>query len=106
MPETRLAAAQGTGEVEEREVWVRMIARRTHRLEEATEALEQRRRVEDAVVGERTRAREVEHRKQHADLVGTRTAVGRVDGEAVEFGGVGGEGHVQVTYFLPDFQQC
>jgi hypothetical protein len=25
--------------------------------------------------------------------VGTRAAVGRVDGEATEFGGVGGEGH-------------
>jgi hypothetical protein len=25
--------------------------------------------------------------------VGTRAAVGRVDGEAPEFGGVGGEGH-------------
>ena len=37
--------------------------RRAHRLEEATEALEQRRRVADAVLGEATRAREVEHRK-------------------------------------------
>jgi len=79
--------------VEEREVRVRMIARRAHRLEEATEALEQRRRVEDAVVGEATRAREVEHREQHANLVGTRAAVGRVDGEAAEFGGVDGERH-------------
>lgn len=57
MPEARFAAAQVTGEAEEREVRVRMIARRAHRLEEATEALEQRRRVEDAVLGEATRAR-------------------------------------------------
>jgi hypothetical protein len=36
VPETRLAAAQVTGEVEEREVRVRMIARRAHRLGEPT----------------------------------------------------------------------
>jgi len=91
VPETRLAAAQVTGEVEEREVRVRMIARRAHRLEESTETLEQRRRVEDAVVGERTCTRKVEHREQHADFMRTRAAVGRVDGEAAEFGGIGGE---------------
>jgi hypothetical protein len=44
MPEAHLAAAPVTGEVEEREVRVRMIARRAHRLEKATETLEKRRR--------------------------------------------------------------
>jgi hypothetical protein len=34
----------------------------------------------------------IEDREQHADLVETRAAVGRVDGEAAEFRGGGGEG--------------
>ena len=36
-------------------------------------------------------AREVEHREQHADRAWIRASVGRVDGEAAKFSGVGGE---------------
>ena len=93
VPETGFAPAQLAGQVEEGKVGVGVVAGRAHCGEEALVTLQQRRREQDAVVSQATRAREVQQREQHADLVRAGATSADIDVKAAELVLIGGEGH-------------
>jgi hypothetical protein len=68
--------------VEKGEIWVWVIASRADCSKQRVVTLQQWRREEDAVLGQRTGPSEIEHREQHANLVGARSASASIHDEA------------------------
>ena len=84
MPEARLPAAQRPSEMEEREIWIRVIVAGSDSAEKSVVALQQRWFEADLIPRERPRSSEVEHREEHAKLVRTQTPMSLVDDETLE----------------------